>query len=185
MSVAVTTTYLEMRSPEALRLARRVPDDLLLVRAGIPSPELNRALYTGVGGDCFWMDRLSWSWTQWMRWLERPEVETWVAHQSGTPAGYFELELQAPGNVEIVYFGVLPAFAGKGIGGYLLSQAAHRAWAMRPGIERVWVHTCTLDHPAALTNYLARGFTVFKEEVSHMELPHEPPGPWPGAARPR
>jgi GNAT superfamily N-acetyltransferase len=184
MKVPVTTTYLEMRSPEALRLARRVPDDMLLVRAGIPSPVLNRALYTGIGGDWFWMDRLSWTWQQWMSWLSRPEVETWVAHQAGTQAGYFELELQHEGNVEIAYLGVLPQFAGKGIGGYLLSQAVHRAWAMRPGIRRVWVHTCTLDHPGALKNYLARGFSLFKEEVSQMELPHEPPGPWPGAARP-
>jgi GNAT superfamily N-acetyltransferase len=184
MNVAVTTTYLEMRSRESLRFAGRVPEDLLLVRAGIPSPVLNRAFYTGIGGDCYWMDRLSWTWTEWMRWLERPEVETWVAHQAGTPAGYFELEVQAEDNVEIAYFGVLPGFAGKGIGGYLLSQAAHRAWAMRPGIRRVWVHTCTLDHPAALGNYLARGFSVFKEEVSHMELPLETPGPWPGARRP-
>jgi GNAT superfamily N-acetyltransferase len=185
MKVSVTTTHLEMRSPEALRRARRVPDDVLLLRAGIPSPELNRAFYTGVGGDWFWMDRLSWTWDQWMSWLSRPEVETWIAHQAGTPAGYFELELQPEQNVEIVYFGVLPGFAGKGIGGYLLSQAVHRAWVMGPVIGRVSVHTCSLDHPAALRNYLARGFSVFKEAVSEMELPHEPPGPWPGAARPR
>jgi len=185
MKVAVTTTYLEMRSRDALRLARRVPDDMLLVRAGIPSPELNRAFYTGIGGDCFWMDRLAWTWEEWLSWLSRPEVETWVAHQAGTPAGYCELELQPEADVEIVYFGVLPSFAGKGIGGYLLSQVVHRAWSMRKGIRRVWVHTCTLDHPGGLENYLARGFSVFKEEVSHMKLPHQPPGPWPGAARPR
>jgi len=185
MKVAVTTTYLEMRSPDALRLARRVPDDMLLVRAGIPSPELNRAFYTGIGGDCFWMDRLAWTWEEWLSWLSRPEVETWVAHQAGTPAGYCELELQPEADVEIVYFGVLPSFAGKGIGGYLLSQVVHRAWSMRKGIRRVWVHTCTLDHPGGLENYLARGFSVFKEEVSQMELPHQPPGPWPGAARSR
>jgi GNAT superfamily N-acetyltransferase len=185
MTVAVTTTHLEMRSPDALRFARRVPENVLLMRAETPSPELNRGFYTGVGGDCFWMDRLSWTWDDWMSWLSRPEVETWIALQAGTPAGYFELEHQPGDQVEIVYFGVLPSFAGKGIGRYLLSQATHRAWSMRDGVRRVWVHTCTLDHPGALTNYLARGFSVFKEEVSAMELPHEPPGPWPGAARPR
>ena len=184
MRVPVTTTYLEMLSPDALRLPRRVPDDMLIVRAGIPSPELNRGMYAAIGGDWFWMDRLSWTWQEWLSWLSRPEVETWVAHQAGTPAGYFELELLSGETVEIVYFGILPSFAGKGIGGYLLSQAVHRAWVMRPGIRRVMVHTCTLDHPAALENYLARGFTVFKETVAEMDLPEKPPEPWPGAARP-
>jgi GNAT superfamily N-acetyltransferase len=87
--------------------------------------------------------------------------------------------------VEIAYFGVLPQFTGQGIGSYLLSQAVHRAWAMAPGIRRVWLHTCTKDHPGALRNYLARGFTVCKEEETDMELPAESPGPWPGAERPR
>ena len=185
MRQRVRTTYLEMLSPEALRFPSRVPDDLLVVRAAIPSPELNRGFYTGVGGDWFWLDRLSWSWDQWMAWLERPEVETWIALQAGTPAGYFELERQAGGSVEIAYFGVLPQFAGKGIGGYLLSQATHRAWAMAPEVRRVWLHTCDLDHPGAVRNYLARGFTVFKEEEADMDLPAQSPGPWPGAERPR
>ena len=185
MKVPVTTTSLEMVSRAALRPATRMPDDLLLVRASLPSPELNRSLYTGIGGDWYWLDRLPWTWEQWMAWLSRPEVETWVAHQAGTPVGYFELELQPEGSVEIAYFGVLPQFAGKGIGGYLLTQAVDRAWAMRSGIRRVWVHTCTLDHPGALPNYLARGFRVFKEEEHPVSLPDVPPGPWPNAERPR
>lgn len=185
MKVPVTTTSLEMLAPAALRPAERMPDDILLIKASLPSPELNRSLYTGIGGDWYWLDRLPWTWSQWMTWLARSEVETWVAHQAGTPVGYFELELQPEDSVEIVYFGVLPQFAGKGIGGYLLTQAVHRAWFIRPGIRRVWVHTCTLDHPGALANYLARGFSVFRTEESHMDVPQEPPGPWPGAGRPR
>jgi GNAT superfamily N-acetyltransferase len=179
----VRTTYLEMRSLDALRPSTRVPDDVLLLRAGIPSPVLNRAFYTGVGGSWYWLDRLGWSWAQWMAWLDRPELETWVAHLAGTPAGYVELELQREREVEIVYFGVLPQFAGSGLGGYLLSQAVHRAWSMRPSVARVWVHTCTLDHPAALANYLARGFQIFREADHEQELPDLPPGPWPGAGR--
>ena len=185
MIAEVRTTHLQMLSPAALRPAERVPADLLLLRASIPSPELARFLYTAVGGDWFWRERLSWTYRRWLDWLSRPEVETWVAYEAGTPAGYFELEAQPEGTVEITYFGLLPAFAGKGIGGYLLTQAVERAWRVKPGVRRVWVHTCSLDHPAALPNYLARGFTAFKEESHHAELPEEPPGPWPKAERPR
>ncbi|HEU5218437.1 MAG TPA: GNAT family N-acetyltransferase [Gemmatimonadales bacterium] len=181
----VKTTHLELRSIGALTPSRRVPPDVILIRAAKPSPELSRFLYTAVGGDYHWNDRLSWTWSRWMEWLSRPEVETWVAYQSGTPAGYFELEAQDDGNVEIVYFGLLPEFIGQGLGGYLLTQAVHRAFAMRPGVRRVWVHTCTLDHPAALAGYAARGFVIFKEQEADVSLPHDVAGPWPGAERPR
>ena len=101
------------------------------------------------------------------------------------PAGYFELEAQPEATSQITYFGLLPSFIGKGIGGYLLTQAVDRAWQMSPDVRRVWVHTCTLDHPGALPNYLGRGFRIFKEEEHQVLLPDEPPGPWPGASRPR
>jgi GNAT superfamily N-acetyltransferase len=185
MKTLVRTTHLEMLSRSSLRPALALPADLLLLRAGIPSPELGRFLYTAVGGDWYWRERLSWSYPRWLTWLSRPEIETWMALESGTPAGYFELEAQPEGSVEITYFGLLPQFAGKGIGGYLLTQAVDRAWQLRPSIRRVWVHTCSLDHSRALPNYLARGFTIFKEEEYQVELPGEPLGPWPGAERPR
>ena len=185
MKTLVRTTYLEMLRPDDLVPSQTVPPDVLIIRAGIPSPELSRYFYTGVGGDWYWRDRLEWTWEQWRAWVDRPELETWVAHQSGTPAGYFELELQAGNAVELAYFGLLPSFAGRGLGGYLMTQAAHRAWRVRPEIRRVWLHTSTLDHPGALGNYLARGFRVFKEDDAMLDLPDTPPGPWPGAARPR
>ena len=185
MQRTVRITHLEMRSPEALRPSARVPRDLLLLRVGLPAPELGRFLYTAVGGDWYWRERLSWAWSRWHSWLSRPEVETWVAYQSGSPAGYFELESHAEGSVQITYFGLLPGFIGKGLGGYLLTQAIDRAWRVMPGVSRVWVHTCTLDHPGALANYLARGFEVFREEEHAVLLPEVPPGPWPGAERPR
>jgi len=183
MKAEVRTTYLEMQSPGALRPAAKVPADLLLLRASIPSPEFARFLYTAVGGDWYWRERLPWTYQKWLEWLSRPEVETWVAYASGTPAGYFELESQPEGAVQLTYFGLLPRFAGRGLGGYLLSQAATRAWQLQPAVRRVWVHTCTLDHAAALPNYLARGFKVFKEESQIVELPDQPAGPWPGAGR--
>jgi GNAT superfamily N-acetyltransferase len=150
-------------------------------QAQIPCPELNRFLYTAVGGDWYWIDRLGWSYTEWLAYLDRPELETWVATVVGTPVGYYELERQPERDVEIAYFGLLPQFIGQGLGGYLLTCAVRRAWEMRAG--RVWVHTCTLDGPAALANYQARGFQVFKEEAAEIELPEATPGPWPGARR--
>jgi GNAT superfamily N-acetyltransferase len=161
---AVRTRYLELASPAALRPSVRVPADLTLVKVAPPDPELSRSLYVAVGGDYQWTDRLPWTRAQWLEWLARPEVETWVAHEAGALAGYFELEAQDGGSVEIVYFGLVPSGIGRGIGGYLLTQAVQRAYAMHAGVRRVWVHTCTLDHPSALAGYLARGFAIFKEE---------------------
>jgi ribosomal protein S18 acetylase RimI-like enzyme len=181
----VLTTYLELRSPAALQPSGRVPPEVILLKAGKPSPELSRFLYTAVGGDYHWTDRLAWTWTQWLEWLSRPSVETWVAYQAGTPAGYFELEAQEGGSVEIVYFGLLPSFTGQGLGGYLLTHAVHRAFAMSPAVQRVWLHTCTLDNPRAVAGYQARGFTIFKQEETDMNLREDVSGPWPGAARPR
>jgi GNAT superfamily N-acetyltransferase len=177
----VVTTHLEMTDPGELRPAREPALPLRVERAAIPCPELNRFLYTAVGGDWYWIDRLVWSYEKWLRYLDRPELETWVATVAGTPTGYFELERQAEGSVEIAYFGLLPRFIGRGLGGALLTRAARRAWEM--GARRVWVHTCTLDGPAALANYRARGFRIFKEEVAEVDLPDVSPGPWPGARR--
>jgi GNAT superfamily N-acetyltransferase len=178
-TTAVTIYYLEMTEPRTLRPGRAGRGSLDLRRAEVPSPELNRFLYTAVGGDWYWIDRLNWTYGQWLAYLDRPEVQTWVAYVFGTPAGYFELESQPGANVEIVYFGLLPRFTGRGLGGQLLTEAVERAWGM--GAGRVWLHTCTLDHPGALANYLSRGFRVYKVEVKTEELPARPPGPWPGA----
>lgn len=178
----VTIYHLEMTDPSQLRPARRRPDDVEVRRAEIPLPELNRFLYTAVGGDWHWHDRLGWDHARWMDFLDRPDVETWVAYRRGTPAGYVELERQPGADVEIAYFGILPQFIGQGIGGYLLATAIERAWAM--GAARVWVHTCSLDHPGALANYQARGMRLFKEEERWVLLPAQSPGPWPNAGRP-
>lgn len=162
----VTTWSLEMRSPEELRPAPRPSAfaDLALVQARRPSPAFARFLYATVGRDWQWIDRLPWSDAEWLAWLDRPRVETWVAYVEGTPAGYFQLDgASEPGSVEIAYFGLMPGFIGKGLGGWLLTEAIRRAWAL--GAARVWVHTCSLDGPHALANYQARGLRVFKEEV--------------------
>lgn len=179
MRVEITTWHLELTSPEELRPSRNEVAELEIRQARVPSPELNRFLYTAVGGDWFWTDRLGWTCEEWLLYLDRPELETWVAYVAGTPAGYFELELQPGGCVEVLYFGLLPRFIGQGIGGRLLTRAVERAW--ETGAWRVWLHTCSLDGPAALSAYQARGFRIFAEEKSWREIPEEAPGPWPSA----
>src|SRR5918912_3870265 len=119
-----------MLSPRELRRVGSPAADVRVERAVVPSPELSRFLYTAVGGQWYWIDRLGWDYARWQQWLDRPVLETWVLHVRGTPAGYVELEAQAEGNVEIAYFGLLPRFVGRGLGGHLLSVGIQRAWNM-------------------------------------------------------
>lgn len=182
--VTVTVRSLEQTSPDDLAPAAVPPEaaGVTVTRSGVPSAAFSRFLYTAVGGDVSWTDRLPWPPERWRAFLERPGVETWVAYADGTPAGYIELEAQDGGVVEIAYFGLLPDFRGRGIGGHLLSYGTARAWdlaARWPGLaatRRVWVHTCSLDGPHALANYERRGFRVFS--VEH----EEQPAPAAGAA---
>ncbi|MCS0635455.1 GNAT family N-acetyltransferase [Streptomyces sp. LP05-1] len=186
MSITVTTWSLEQTSPEDLRPAAEPPGDIRIVRAGVPSPEFSRFLYSAVGGDIHWTDRLGLTRAEWREILERPGAETWVAYENGTPAGYVELDAQDDGTVEIAYFGLIPAFRGRRIGGHLLSYGTARAWDLaerrpeRAPTKRVWLHTCSLDGPHAMDNYLRRGFRLFATEVAEQEE-RPTPGPWPGA----
>jgi ribosomal protein S18 acetylase RimI-like enzyme len=174
MSSAVTTWYLELTAPGELRPAAVPPEDagVRITAAGVPSGVFGRFLYTAVGGDCSWTDRLPWPPERWQSHLEQPGREVWVAYRHGVPAGYAELEGQDEGAVEIVYFGLLPESRGRGIGGHLLSYATERAWDLaarrpgRPATRRVWLHTCSLDGPYALANYRRRGFRVTRTTVS-------------------
>jgi GNAT superfamily N-acetyltransferase len=121
-----------------------------------------RYLYAEVGRLYHWVDRLPWTDEQIRAHLAREEVTLWLMHRNGAPAGYFELERHEDGSAEIAYFGLLQESIGKGLGKHLLTEAVERGW--ETGANRVWLHTCTLDDPAALPNYLRRGFKRFKEE---------------------
>jgi GNAT superfamily N-acetyltransferase len=161
----VTTWHLEMTDPARLRPGRVPAPDPLVMRVTEPFPELSRFLYLTVGRDWQWVDKAEWPLEKWRAYACRPELETWIAYVGGTPAGYFELEAQPEANVEIAYFGLLPVFLGRGLGGHLLTVAVRRAWEMNA--RRVWVHTCSLDaQPQALENYKARGFELFKTEAT-------------------
>jgi GNAT superfamily N-acetyltransferase len=159
----ITTTYLEMRSADAFTPVD-APDGITVVECTIKQFQFNRFLYQLVGAAWQWVDKLAWSDAQWRAFAENDNLRTWVAYVGGSPAGYYELQQQDGGNVEIAYFGLAPPFIGKGFGGYLLSHAIRSAWDWK-GTRRVWVHTCTLDHPRALDNYQARGLTVYRVET--------------------
>lgn len=179
-TIAIHVWHVEMTDRPTLASSVERPYDLR--KCETPLPELNRFLYASVGAPWKWYMRLTWSWQQWQDFLNRPEVETWIAYQGATPVGYFELEQQTGAQTEIAYFGLLPEFVGKGMGRALLEDAIDCAWNLAE--SRIWLHTCTLDHPSALPNYLARGFRVFKEEDFEDLVPEEPLQPWPGAGKP-
>ncbi|MFE1166103.1 GNAT family N-acetyltransferase [Nocardiopsis sp. NPDC058789] len=174
--MTITTWYLETTDPAELRPGREPEGAVTLVRAEVPSPELSRFLYTTVGGDYQWIDRARWSTDEWRARVADPNVETWVLYDRGTPAGYAELESQPGGEVEVVYFGLLPGFLGRGLGGHMLTEALRRAWdlgARRPDREatrRVWLHTCSLDGDHALDNYRARGLRLYRETTEEQPV---------------
>ena len=180
--IDVTIRHLELTAPGQLRAKQSSLDDVRFTRALRSMPELNRFFYAAIGGKWFWLERRPWTLAQWVELLENPGLETWVLSVAGIPAGYCELERSENGETEIKYFGLLAAFVGKGLGAHLLSLSVERARAM--GASRVVLNTCTLDHPRALDNYLARGFREYRTEVQRKEVPLTAPGPWEGAISP-
>ncbi len=158
----VTTYYLEMNSPEEL-IKKAVAPGLSIVEAKINEFKFNKFLYQLIGEQWKWVDKLSLPDEEWESYVESPDLRTWVAYYEGAIAGYFELSTNNSGDTEIAYFGLAPNFIGKGFGGYLLSKAISNAWEI-PNTKRVWVHTCSLDHASALSNYKARGLKLYREE---------------------
>ena len=155
-------TYLEMREPRQLKAATPPREPASVRQVKDMTPAAWRELYIRVGRDHHWVDRLPWSHEEIAAYLEDPAVSLWLLDVGGETAGYFELREHPDGSVEIAYFGLLRQFHGRGLGGYLLTYATQRAWELSP--SRVWLHTSTTDHPAALPNYLRRGFTIVKRE---------------------
>lgn len=171
-TVRVTRTYLQMLSPSALRSG---PESIHAHDAHVRFERVHacptsfyRYLYTEVGRRHHWVDRLTWSDEQTAARLRDPRVSIWVMYVDGAPAGYTELERHADDSMEIAYFGLLPEFLRRGLGKLMLTAAVDRAWEQ--GVTRVWLHTCTLDDPAALPNYINRGFTPYKEEEYAVDI---------------
>ena len=165
-----TRTYLALDRPTDPPPA---PPPLDVGRATRPTTAHYRALYAEVGRAHHWRDRDAWSDERLQRHLDDPAVALWVLTVDGSDAGYFELVRRDAADgvveVELLYFGLAPRVHGRGLGRALLERAIGEAWAL--GARRLVVNTCTLDHPAALPNYLARGFRVTGEET--YEVPDE------------
>jgi GNAT superfamily N-acetyltransferase len=155
--------YLEMREAGALRPGRAAGPDVSVTRAEVPLGALNRFFYEEVGRAHHWVDRLGWSAGEWQAYAERPELETWLVHERGTPAGYAELDARADASVEVASFGILAPLHGRRLGARLLTEVTARAWQL--GAVRVTVDTCELDGDGALENYRARGFDLVREAV--------------------
>ncbi|SIO95527.1 GNAT family N-acetyltransferase [Vibrio spartinae] len=159
----VATYYLEMHALTALN-EKPKPEGFEVIEAQVKNYRFNRYLYQLVGEPWQWWDKLALSDQEWQIYAESPHLRTWFALSQGSIAGYYELKQQADGNIEIAYFGLAPDFMGHGFGGYLLTHALQSAWHWG-NPQRVWVHTCTLDHEHALANYQARGMSVYKTET--------------------
>jgi GNAT superfamily N-acetyltransferase len=149
---AVVTTYLELTDPGGIRPAR--PVDAEVMRIDPPDGAINRSFYERVGEHYSWLDHRGKHERWWREHAAR--VETWTI----PGAGYYELD-QVGGDVEIAHFGLLPEFHGRGLGGHLLEHALRRGFELG---TRVWLHTCSLDGPHALANYVARGLVPYRVE---------------------
>ncbi len=172
--IAVTITYLEMRAPPARPPAPlpRSASKIALLRAANPTVGFYRYLYNAVGAPWRWYERNQLSDAALAAIIQDAHVEIYVLYCDGAPAGYAELDLRVKGDVELAYFGLIPDYFGRGLGGYMLDWAIDTAWSRRPG--RVWVHTCTLDHPAALAVYQKAGFVAYDQETVTIPDPGVP-----------
>lgn len=178
MQIDVTVVWLELAMGDSWNASGPIPDGFSLERMPVPQPEINRFLYTAVGGGWYWVDQLPKPLAWWQGRVESPGFETWILREGGSIAGYFELEPTVDG-LDLAYFGLLPAYVSRGgLGGPLLTAAIQRA--RETGARLLTVNTCSLDHPGALANYQARGFREVRRKTTTKVLPDETPGPWPG-----
>jgi GNAT superfamily N-acetyltransferase len=161
-------THLEMRAVSGLRPALMPPGELTLARERL-SPQEYRVLYSAVGDAYLWRDRLALADQELDDYFASPNVQLWMLRVAGEVAGYFEFQRHDDGRVEIMYFGLVARYFGRGLGGWMLTRAVEEAFAL--GATRLTLHTCTLDSPRALPNYLARGFVITREEVYEVEPP--------------
>ena len=165
MTQIVERNFLEIKSIEAL-IESKVPQINHSIELVEPVDfQLNKFFYKNVGNKHRWTDRLIWSENEWIRYVSSANIETYILKIENDLAGYFELINHTNlKEIEIAYFGLLKEYHNKKLGGYLLSEAIKKSF-LKKNIERVWVHTCTLDHKNALKNYMARGMKIYKKET--------------------
>ena len=165
MTETINRNYLEIKSIDTLRESKvtQIMNSIDLV-----DPidfQINKFFYKNIGKKHRWIDRLIWSDDDWIKYVTNLKVETYIFKVKEDLAGYFELIIHDDlKEIEIAYFGLLEEYHNKKLGGYLLSEAIKKCF-LKLKINRVWVHTCTLDHENALKNYLARGMKIYKKET--------------------
>lgn len=162
-TVLVTVTYLQMTSPDRCGVAPAWTEGTTIRRAERPTVSFYRYLYDTVGADWDWYERRRLSDDALAAIVHNDAVEVYVLYVRGVPAGYVELDRRIEGEVEIAYFGLVPEYIGRRLGPALLGWSLERAWSYDP--RRVWLHTCSLDHPKALAVYRRAGFEVYDREV--------------------
>jgi GNAT superfamily N-acetyltransferase len=167
--LANVATFLEMSAPPPRRADPPGPQ-CTLERVREPDLAWYRSLFQQAGEPYLWSSRLALDDAELTRILRDPGVEVYVLRdESGGDAGFLELDFRVADNCEIGFFGVLVRMVGTGAGRYLMNRTLEHAWTR--DVKRVWVHTCTLDHPAALRFYIRSGFTPYKREVEIYDDP--------------
>ena len=165
----ISRKYLEIKSINYLKEAQKPSKNFSLSFTKLNDFQLNKFFYKQVGKEYRWIDRLVWDDNQWINYVENPKVKTYVLKEKENLVGYFEIIFDfEKKHSEIAYFGILSEYFGKKYGGYLLSVAINKSFVKE--INRVWVHTCSLDHKNALKNYQARGMKIFKSEKINVDI---------------
>ena len=162
----VIVTFLEMAARPSLQVTRPHRSGMLL-RLEEPSVRFYRYMYDAVGSQWGWVDRARLDDASLLEIIADPLVEVFVLFHGGVPAGFFELDRRAPGEVELVHFGLAPEFIGRGLGKPLLAAAVETAWDEEP--DRVWVRSSTRDHPRGLLAYQWAGFRPYDEKRVPLE----------------
>ncbi|WP_425090472.1 GNAT family N-acetyltransferase [Tropicimonas sp. S265A] len=168
--VATVVTHLHMLEPPDLRASPDLPA-LVLDHVRTPDPDWYRTLYMAVGGKPWlWFSQMTKTTEALVALLHDPAVEVFVLRDAGREIGLLELDFRDPGACEIAFFGLVPEAVGQGAGRYMMNIALTRAW-QRDGVRRVWVHTCTLDHPDAVAFYIRSGFTPLRQQIEVADDP--------------
>ena len=164
MTEKIYRSYLEIISLDELKEVRKPSENYFVELADPKDFQLNKFFYKNIGKNCQWIDRLVWTDLNWTDYVSNKKLSTYVLKDKDEIAGYFEQLFNVDKKeTEIAYFGILEEYFGKKLGGYLLTEAIELSFSM--GSQRVWVHTCSLDHKNALVNYLSRGMKIFKSET--------------------
>ena len=164
MKKEIKRKYLEIKSLNELIETLTPPIGYTVYFLNPPNFQLNKFFYKNIGKDHQWVDRLVWSEKEWIDYVSSEKVKTYILKKNEDICGYFELIFHNEKNeFEIAYFGLLQEYQNKKLGSFLLSIAIKKCFERK--INRVWVHTCSLDHDNALNNYLSRGMKIFKQET--------------------